>query len=268
MSAAAMTERRLIERAQAEGLLPPEARAAWQDEAGPSWIITVLSFIGAQLVVLPFMGFLGLLASRFFFQPPGAFVMAAVLIGGAALLLRARPAMFVTQLAFSALLAGLALLVIGFEGALHNPQLLTILLVLLGTALSIRVAWVQRVLGFLAAGVALAVVLWPLGAGHAANDWARWEWRFSAFPMIINAALLALGWALWVAREPRVSGRPWAGALHALADGAGVAPYATATSGCWACCAAGRQDRPTCPRPGWHASSIRAGRSCCRSRWC
>ena len=34
MSAAAMTERRLIERAQAEGLLPPEARAAWQDEAG------------------------------------------------------------------------------------------------------------------------------------------------------------------------------------------------------------------------------------------
>ena len=51
MSAAAMTERRLIERAQAEGLLPPEARAAWQDEAGPSWIITVLSFIGAQLVV-------------------------------------------------------------------------------------------------------------------------------------------------------------------------------------------------------------------------
>ena len=223
MSAAAMTERRLIERAQAEGLLPPEARAAWQDEAGPSWIITVLSFIGAQLVVLPFMGFLGLLASRFFFQPPGAFVMAAVLIGGAALLLRARPAMFVTQLAFSALLAGLALLAIGFEGALHNPQLLTILLVLLGTALSIRVAWVQRVLGFLAVGVALAVVLWPLGAGHAANDWARWEWRFSAFPMIINAALLALGWALWVAREPRVSGRPWAGALHALADGAGVA---------------------------------------------
>ena len=71
-------------------------------------------------------------------------------------------------------LAGLALLVIGFEGALHNPQLLTILLVLLGTALSIRVAWVQRVLGFLAAGVALAGVLWPLGAGHAANDWARW----------------------------------------------------------------------------------------------
>ena len=103
MSAAAMTERRLIERAQAEGLLPPEARAAWQDEAGPSWIITVLSFIGAQLVVLPFMGFLGLLASRFFFQPPGAFIAAAALIGGAALLLRARPAMFVTQLAFSAL---------------------------------------------------------------------------------------------------------------------------------------------------------------------
>ena len=134
MSAAAMTERRLIERAQAEGLLPPEARAAWQDEAGPSWIITVLSFIGAQLVVLPFMGFLGLLASRFFFQPPGAVVRAAVLIGGAALLLRARPAMFVTQLAFSALLAGLALLAIGFEGALHNPQLLTILLVLLGSA--------------------------------------------------------------------------------------------------------------------------------------
>ena len=178
MSAGITSERALIDAAEQQGLLPPEARAAWRDEAGSSWIVIVLTFLGAQLVVLPFLGFLALLSFEFFLRPPGAFVASAILIGGAVVLLRARPGMFAAQLAFSGLMAGLALLVVAFEGALGNAQLLIIFGVLMGAALVVRVTWVQRVLGFLAALVLLAVALWPLATGANLDEWQQWEWRF------------------------------------------------------------------------------------------
>lgn len=225
MSAAITTERGLIEAAQAEHLLPPEATAAWRDEAGPSWIITALSFAGAQLVVLPFLAFLGLWAGRFFFEPPGAFVTGATLIGGAAWLLRARPGIFVAQLGFSAMLAGLVLLLAGFEGRLNNPVLLMLLAVLVGVAMLVRVRWVQRALGLLAAIVFLALLPWPsdLPRGTYGEWWIEWPERLLVFPRAVNAALLALLWAGWVAFERRWSGRALAPVLHALADGVGVA---------------------------------------------
>ena len=69
--------------------------------------------------------------------------------------------------------------------------------------------------GLLASG-ALAYVLLP--------HWARQPRAAQrATQRALALGLLALGGALGLAREPRVSGRPWAGALHALADGAGVA---------------------------------------------
>ena len=219
----AITERGLIEAAQAEHLLPPEAMAAWRDEAGPSWIITSLSFVGAQLVVLPFLAFLGLLGYGFFFKAPGAFITGAALIGGAAVVLRARPGMFVEQLSFSGLLAGFALLTVGLEARLTNPVLLVMLTLLVGVALVVRVGWVQRVLGFLAAGMFLALLLWPLGLPHLGDAWEAAMLRFDAFPMTLNAALLAGVWAGWAATERRWSGRAWTPALHALADGVGVA---------------------------------------------
>ena len=223
MSAGITSERALIDAAEQQGLLPPEARAAWRDEAGSSWIVIVLTFLGAQLVVLPFLGFLALLSFEFFLRPPGAFVASAILIGGAVVLLRARPGMFAAQLAFSGLMAGLALLVVAFEGALGNAQLLIIFGVLIGAALLVRVTWVQRVLGFLAALVLLAVALWPRATGANLDEWQQWEWRFSSFPMALNAVLLALLWGLWAVRERAWSGRAASSALHALADGAGVA---------------------------------------------
>ena len=66
MSSPITYERALIDAAEQQGLLPPEARAAWRDEAGSSWIVIVLTFLGAQLVVLPFLGFLALLSFEFF----------------------------------------------------------------------------------------------------------------------------------------------------------------------------------------------------------
>ena len=171
MSAGITSERALIDAAEQQGLLPPEARAAWRDEAGSSWIVIVLTFLGAQLVVLPFLGFLALLSFESLLRPPGASVASAILMGGAVVLLRARPGMFAAQLAFSGLMAGLALLVVAFEGALGNAQLLIIFGVLIGAALLVRVTWVQRVLGFLAALVLLAVALWPLATGANLDEW-------------------------------------------------------------------------------------------------
>ena len=45
MSAGITSERALIDAAEQQGLLPPEARAAWRDEAGSSWIVIVLTFL-------------------------------------------------------------------------------------------------------------------------------------------------------------------------------------------------------------------------------
>lgn len=80
-------------------------------------------------------------------------------------------------------------------------------------ALVVRVVWVQQVLGFLAAAVALSLGLPEHG------DF----FLLRAYPS--DAALLALValWVLWATREPQWSGRAWARRVAALADGASVA---------------------------------------------
>ncbi|MDO5692436.1 MAG: GDYXXLXY domain-containing protein [Pseudomonadota bacterium] len=231
MSTHALNEQALIEAAQNEALLPDEASTIWRDEAGPSWIITALSFLGAQLVVLPFLGFLGALGWEFFFDVPGAFMAGAALIGGAAWVLRARPGMFVEQLCFSALLAGLALLVVGFKAELTNPALFVLIAIMLGVAMVIRVGWVQRVLGFMAGGAFMALVV-PFELLDVIEPWMSWRyWSVWAYPMVLSTVALTLAWAWWAARERFWSGRAWAPALHAVADGAGVALLLAVVSG-------------------------------------
>lgn len=225
---ASPTPRRLIERAQAQGLLPEQARAVWQREAGPSWVLVALSFVGAQLVLLFLLGFLAAAGFAFFFAPPGSFIGALALAGGATAVLRGRPGMFLSQLAFSALLAGLAL---GWFGLMsedwHNTAWLALAVAAVGAALAMPVRWVQRVLGAVAAGALMCVTLTgaDMRLGLISSG--------LLFPWWPNAELLALAWALWVAREPRWAAwlntlrfkpaRAWAPALHALADGVGVA---------------------------------------------
>lgn len=205
---------RLLAAARAEALLPPETEQLAQEAGGPSWALMALSFLGAQLVVLPFLAFLGLLSFSFFFQSPGVWLITALLLGSASVVLRRQSGIFVTQLGFSALVAGLALLMVGLDFSLDNQSLLVVLAVLLVVGQVVRVAWVQRVIGLIAAGVALALTFGPIGSDAAFGR---------PYPSIIIMVILALMWALWCAREPQWSVHGWARRVAAPADGVGVA---------------------------------------------
>ncbi|MGP1681687.1 MAG: GDYXXLXY domain-containing protein [Giesbergeria sp.] len=201
--------------AKAESLLPPQADGLAGEAAGPTWVLMVLSFLGAQLVVLPFLGFLALLSYDFFFQQPGVWVAAALLLAGSSAVLRYQSGMFVTQIGFSALLAGLALLVVGLDFKWNNLTVLVLLAVLLGAAQVVRMAWVQRVLGVLATAVALALTFGSLSSGEVLY--------MRMYPSSTLLVALALLWALWCVREPQWSVHAWARRVAALADGVGVA---------------------------------------------
>ena len=75
-----MREQALLQAAQADGLLPLNAQERLkQSEA--SWIVTAVSLVGAQFAVWPFLALLMLFGERLFLEPPGSFVMSALLIG-------------------------------------------------------------------------------------------------------------------------------------------------------------------------------------------
>ncbi|MCX7258617.1 MAG: GDYXXLXY domain-containing protein [Polaromonas sp.] len=209
-------ETTLVQAAQAEGLLPDAAISVLNDPA-PSWVVTALGFVGAQFAVWPFLAVLAAFGAGVFFELPGSLVMAGVLIAGAVAGLRAQAALFVTQLCVTALLVGLGLLAFSLGKAFssHNLMLALLLIVQVGVALLVRVAWVQRLLGFLAA---LTWMLLQLGASDHGYDAMRW-----LFPGVRNAVLLALAWAAWARYEPRLSVQPLARQVAAFADGVGVA---------------------------------------------
>lgn len=214
-------ETALVQAAQAEGLLPEAATSVLNDPA-PSWVVTVLGFIGAQFAVWPFLAVLALVRAEVFFKLPGSLVMAGVLMAGAVSGLRGRAALFVTQLCVTALLVGLGLLAFSLDKALasHKLMLALLLMVQVGVALLVRVAWVQRLLGFLAA---LTLMMLQVGASDSGYDTMRW-----LFPGVRNAVLLALAWAAWAVYEPRLSAQRLARNMAAFTDGVGVALLAVA----------------------------------------
>ncbi|MDO5086886.1 MAG: DUF2157 domain-containing protein, partial [Comamonadaceae bacterium] len=207
--------------AQAEGVLPPQALAVAAGPAAPSWALVALNFVGAQLVVLPFLGFLGLWDWALFLQAPGAFATSAALAAGALALLRGRPGMFAAQLGFSAVLAALALLWVGLDLRLNNTALLLTAVALIAMAWGVRMPWVQAVLGFLAALAWLLVgpeLLW--WRRHDAQAFMPGGFtHFDVFPLPLNTVLLALLWAAWTAGEARRPGARWRRVAHALASG-------------------------------------------------
>lgn len=210
--------------AKAEGVLPPQAGAVPGGQVPPSWTLVALNFVGAQLVALPFLGFLALWDWALFFQAPGAFATSAALAAGALALLRGRPGLFTAQLGFSAVLAALGLLWVGLDLRLNDTALLLTAAALIAMAWGVRVPWVQAVLGFLAALAWL--LLWPQQWGwlHGAQAFMPGgSAHFDGFPLPLNTVLLALLWAAWTAGEARRPGGRWRRVAHALASGAGVA---------------------------------------------
>ncbi len=206
----------LVQAAQTEGVLPEAATLVLNDPA-PSWVVTTLSFIGAQFAVWPFLFVLALLGSGVFFELPGSLVMASLLIVGAVSGLRTKLTLFLNQLCVTALLVGLGLLAFSLATALKGSNLMLVILfiVQVGVALMVRVAWVQRLLGFLA-----ALTLMMIHFGAQGN---RYEMLFWQFPQVLNAVLLALAWAAWCVNEPRLSIQKLARNVAAFADGVGVA---------------------------------------------
>ena len=226
-----MREKALLQAAQAEGLLPENTQQRL-DQPEASWIVTAVSLVGAQFAVWPFLALLALVGYRLFFEPPGSFVMFALLIGIAVAGLRQKNGHFVEHLCFTALLVGLALLafsianLLNFEFRSLNLMLLVVAAVALGVALLIKVLWVQRLLGFMAALLVMLVYFGPQGNG----DFMRW-----LFPSTVSATALALLWCAWCVFEPRWSARQPAASrkVSALADGVGLALlfFALMTSG-------------------------------------
>lgn len=226
-----MNEKTLLQAAQAEGLLPGNADDVLR-QPDASWIVTTVSLVGAQLAVWPFLALLAMAGERLFFEPPGSFVMSALLIGVAVLGLRQKNGHFVEHLCFTALLVGLSLLAwsIGnlqnFEFRSLNLMLLLVAAVEITVALVIRVVWVQRLLGFMAALLLMLVHFGPQGGDY----FMRW-----VFPSTGTATALALLWCAWCVLEPRWSAqRPTASRnIAALADGLGLALlcFALVTSG-------------------------------------
>ncbi|MES2945159.1 MAG: GDYXXLXY domain-containing protein [Pseudomonadota bacterium] len=217
-----MNEQALLQAAQAEGLLPRNAKNATLDQPEASWVVTAVSLIGAQFAVWPFLALLAIFGHRLFFEPPGSFVMSALLIGVAVLGLRKKNGHFLEHLCFTALLVGLGLL------AFRSLNLMFVLVaaVEIAVALVIRVAWVQRLLGFMAALLLMLVYFGPQD-----NDYfMRWM-----FPSIWNATAMALLWCAWCVLEPRWSAAQPAVSrkISALADGLGLALlcFALMTSG-------------------------------------
>ncbi len=202
--------------AKAETVLPPGADVSSDAAEHPSWVLMVMSFLGAQLVVLPFLGFLALASYQFFFKEPGVWLATALLLGGASAVLRHARSMFVTQIGFSGVLAGLALLVVALDFEWGNAEILVMLAALLALSLVVRVGWVQRVLGYLATCVALAFSFSSFGAESFEQSWY-------AYPSTLVMVALTLLWALWCAREPHWSAQACANRAAAMADGAGVA---------------------------------------------
>ena len=174
-----------------------------QSTGAMSWVLMTLSFLGAQLVIWPFLLFLLLFNASLLLAPASLFV-AALLLGAGVMWLRAKPGMFAAQLCLSAILSGLLLSTGSLLWNLRSDALLWSFnsVMLLGAALALAVAllvdddWIQRLMGLVATGMVLALQ-WPL-YGSAQFDG---DYLFStAMPYMAASAIaltLSLLWAWW-----------------------------------------------------------------------
>lgn len=217
----ALSEKALLQAARHEGLLPDNAKDVL-DQPEVSWVVTVVSLVGAQFAVWPFMALLAIFGQELFFKPPGSFVMSALLISLGVPGLRQKNGHFVEHLCFTALLVGLTLLAFSvgnlqnFEFRRLNLMLLLVAAVEIAVAFAIRVVWVQRLLGFMAALLLMLVYFGPQHPDYFMRLFSPPTW---------NATALALVWCAWCVLEPHWSARRPGISRHvaALAEGVGLA---------------------------------------------
>lgn len=165
------------------------------------WALVALSFLGAQLVALPFLLLLLVFSLALIglnpLDPPASLIIAGLLLGTAVIWLRAKPGMFIAQLCLSAIFSSLWLFSTGTQWLGLNNTLL------LGAALALAVAllvdddWIQPLMGLAATGMVLALQ-WPLWHVHIPGDDDVLRYFHFAHRMAAgNAACLSLLWAWW-----------------------------------------------------------------------
>jgi uncharacterized membrane-anchored protein len=179
------TATQMLQRAQAEGLLPADAALPTPREQRP-WPVVLLTALGAWLAAFPLMGVVGMLLGPLMTAGVGPYIVGALMLAGAWVVLRAQDVpVFVEQLAVPALLTAGGSLGFGLFRDLPDPIAAAVLGALcIGFGITIARDWLRALLG------ASACLLFMLALLPQGDFW--WS-RSAAFAlwMMLHATLAA-----------------------------------------------------------------------------
>lgn len=169
----------IIRDAVTAGILPVGAARPVQDSR--PWPVVLLTALGAWLAVLPLLIVTGLLLGDWISRGPGSYLMGALVLLGALLILRFENlALFAEQLAVSALLVGGATLGFGLFRDLPQQGAAALLaLSACAVAAMLPRPWLRVLLGALAAALAALAFLpdgWASSARYEGSGfWGAWH---------------------------------------------------------------------------------------------
>lgn len=204
----------VLQAARQQGLLPAHAQAP--EDASRPWPVVLLTALGAWLAALPLLGVVGMLLGDLMERSAGPYIVGALLLTGAVVVLRSRGvALFVEQLALPVLLVGAGALGVGlFRDAGVGGGAALLGCVALAVARVVPAAWLRVLLGVAVAvlwAVAVTPQRWDLGPGASLQAW----W--------VSWHLLLVVWVGAIVALQRGQGGRAAAALESLAAGAGLA---------------------------------------------
>jgi uncharacterized membrane-anchored protein len=171
-----------LQAAIAEGLLPAAASRPSGDTR--PWPVVLLTALGAWLAAVPLLGVVGLLLGDLISRGAGPYFIGALVLAGAAVVLRSREVpLFFEQLAVPGLLVGAGALGFGLFRDLPDQAAAGVLaIVAAALAVVLRQAWLRVLLGA-AAAVLTAIACAPQRWFHAGRSgveafWLAWHVGF------------------------------------------------------------------------------------------
>lgn len=152
-----------IRKAIAAGLLPADATASVK--AGRPWPVVLLTGLGAWLAALPLLAFLYFVSYSALKEGASAYVLGALMLGGAVGLLRLSGlSIFVEQLAIPVLLAGSAMIAFGLYRDFSITFACTVLVPIAGLIAAVVARnWLRALLGAAACYVMLGAIISRMG---------------------------------------------------------------------------------------------------------
>ncbi|MCV2369755.1 GDYXXLXY domain-containing protein [Roseateles oligotrophus] len=185
----ALAPAQLLQRAITAGLLPGSATLS-AAEARP-WSLLLLTALGAWLAAVPLLSFIYLLLGPSLTAGGASYLVGALVLLAAAVILRSNSApLFLEQLAMPLLLSGALTLSLGLYRDLHHSAASVGMLIgCLGLALAIDKAWLRILLGA-AAGLFFCLALMPTGLDERKGLGVHWLILHGG--MVIGLAALLL----------------------------------------------------------------------------